>query len=163
MKGFVFLFAFLLGAASAAPAPYEAIVDNATMECSDFNRGDECYRCEIPEGWSSLGYGSSCPEGYTQVSAPGECTPSKNSRCCSQGHSGAMGDCGGMIVNYLTEECRFLQQGEGIPQGWEGMPSGGGSWQCPSGYKWPAEEGGAGICPIAVSLGAVMIFTLKQR
>ncbi len=136
--------------AFAAPAPPEVIVNNQTMECSQFNAGDECVNCEIPEGWTSLGYNTrECPAGYTEVDAQRNCSGFRNSRCCSMGHSGALGECAGMAINNLTRQCMFVNGT--APPGWEMKPEGtdASEWQCPEGYAWPGE--GLPGCPCATA------------
>jgi len=156
---------FFAASCLAAPAPPEIIVNNATMECSAFNAGDECTRCEIPEGWTSLGYGTvACPEGYSEISAARNCTPGRNERCCSEGHSGSLGECDGMAVNHNAKQCMF---GNGTaPTGWETKPDGTDArdWQCPEGYGW-AEGGAAGgnACSAAFLLCALMPFMTRYR
>jgi len=144
--------------AAAAPSPPEIIVNNRTMECSPYNAGDECTRCAIPDGWTSLGYGTvECPQGYAETRAPIVCTPAANERCCSEGHSGSMGACGRMIVNRLGMQCRFLSENESTPPGWEGRPGGSEAWECPEGYAW---VGNAGACPFPAALiGALAVVT----
>jgi hypothetical protein len=144
--------------AAAAPAPPEIIINNLTMECSHYNAGDECTHCAVPEGWASLGYGTvECPKGYAEADAHVVCTPAANARCCSEGHSGAMGGCGRMIVNRLGRQCRFLTENEGIPPGWEGVDNGTEPWQCPEGFVWVEN---AGACPLpAAFIGALAVFS----
>jgi hypothetical protein len=157
------IFLFLAASCLAAPAPPEIIVNNATMECSMFNAGDECTRCEIPEGWVSLGFGTGqCPEGYAEVTAARNCTPGKNARCCSEGHSGAMGDCGEMAINRQTKQCMFTNAT--VPAGWEGKTDGeDGPWQCPEGYAWVEN---AGTCPVASIMAPGLLavtFVISRR
>jgi hypothetical protein len=151
----------------AAPAPPEIIVNNATMECSMFNAGDECTRCEIPDGWVSLGRGTvSCPEGYADISAARNCTPGRNARCCSEGHSGAMGDCGTVIVNDNAKACAFSDDyacQNGIASGWKNASSGSG--QCPSGYGWetgPCENQGGCAAPAAMLMALIALTFVKK-
>jgi hypothetical protein len=156
---------FVCAAVWAAPAPPEMIVNNQTMECSYFNAGDECVNCEIPEGWTSLGYGTTeCPAGYTEAIVEKTCTPFKVGRCCSMGHSGALGECDDMVVNYLTRQCMFANGT--VPLGWEGKPEGTDAWewQCPEGYGWPA-EGLPGGCPCTAAflLCGLVFFVFNNR
>lgn len=149
----------------AAPAPREIIVNDQTMECSQFFAGDECMDCEIPDGWRSLGYDTwECPEGYTETDAQVECTPFKIGRCCSTGHSGALGECDDMVVNYLLKQCMFADGT--APPGWEGKPEGteDSDWQCPEGYGWP-EEGipGSACCTGAFLLGGLVFLVFNNR
>ncbi len=146
--------------AAAAPSPPEVIVNNRTMECSPYNAGDECTRCAIPDGWTSLGYGTvECPQGYAETRAPIVCTPAVNERCCSEGHSGANGDCGKMIINRRTKQCVFANGT--APSGWEGEANGTESWQCPEGYTW-AENTGPCPVPFIVASGALVILLVRS-
>jgi len=139
----------LCHAASAAPAPPEIIVNNATMQCSDFMAGDECVNCEIPQGWTSLGYGVyECPPGYAETTADIICTPGRNEFCCSEGHSGADGNCTDMVVNDLTGQCAFVENAPSaqqcvLPPEWQKKPAGS-RWLCPSGYSWTNVSCGQG-------------------
>jgi len=144
-----------VGTASAAPAAPEVIVNNATMECSHFMAGDECMDCEIPPGWVSLGYNTwECPADYREVTANVTCSRFKIDRCCTEGHSGAPGECEGMIINELTRQCRFLNENEAVPAGWRGKPPAtpNNAWTCPEGYTWSGENG----CLGAFLLSAVL-------
>ncbi|MDD5172343.1 MAG: hypothetical protein PHF60_04895 [Candidatus ainarchaeum sp.] len=158
---------FVCAAVWAAPAPPEIIVNNQTMECSQFNAGDECMNCEIPEGWTSLGYNTrECPTGYTEVNAPRNCSGFKIGRCCSVGHSGALGECDDMIVNHLTMQCMFNEGGT-VPPGWEGKPEGTDAWdwQCPEGYGWPEEGLPGGPCPCTAAFllsGLVLLISTNR-
>lgn len=156
MRGIVFFAALLVlaaGFASAAPAAPEVIVKVATNECADFSRGDECAWCDIPEGWISLGYGTTeCPPNYTRADVEIECVRAKTDFCCTEGHSGADGDCDALIINDLNKRCRFRNGGP-VPYGWKEMPAGAGSWLCPDGYVWTDGEDEGGVCAaIAVPL-----------
>ena len=143
---------------AAAPSPPEIIVNNRTMECSPYNAGDECTRCAVPDGWAGLGYGTvECPQGYAETRAPIVCTPAANERCCSEGHSGAPGECGRMIVNRLAGQCRFLPENESIRPGWEGKADGSEEWECPEGFAW-VENAGPCQFPTAI-IGALAAFT----
>jgi len=145
----------------AAPAPPEMIVNNATMECTQFNGGDECVACEIPEGWTSLGYGTmECPAGYTEVSIERNCTPFRVGRCCSMGHSGGLGDCEDMVVDHALKQCMFVDGP--VPPGWEGKPEGNEDWdwQCPEGYGWPEEGIPPSACCTAVFILAGLVMAL---
>lgn len=151
---------FLASLASAVPAPPEFIVNDQTMECAQFNAGDECLSCEVPEGWESLGYGAAeCPPGYTEVSPERNCTPFRVARCCSVGHSGGLGDCEDMVVNHALKQCMFVDGP--VASGWESKPEGmdAWEWQCPEDYTW-SEEGGLRTCPcVAVFLLAGIVIT----
>jgi hypothetical protein len=156
MKEFAGLL-IMIALVAAAPAPPEIIINNMTMECSEYNAGDECTSCAIPDGWTSLGRNTAeCPDGYAEADANVVCTPAINPRCCSEGHSGAMGGCDRMVVNRLGRQCRFLSENEGIPPGWEGMADGTVAWECPEGFVWIEN---AGPCPFPAALiGALAVF-----
>jgi|GEM_PF-4441561 len=163
--------------AFAAPAPPEIIVNNATMQCSHFMAGDECTMCEIPQGWTSLGYGvTQCPPGYAETTASVICTPGRNEFCCSQGHSGADGNCTDMVENSLMGQCAFVENAPGaqaciLPPDWQKKPAGG-QWLCPTGYSWTnvtcglgggqAQTGG-GLCAPAFLIPVLGIALLVLR
>jgi len=122
--------------------PPEIIVNDTFRQCSEFFAGDECSYCEPPAGWRSLGYGSleSCPSDYSVVSVSGICWSGRNPFCCTEGHSGAPGDCENMIRNDSSMECAFLENASNctLPAGWirrpELMPIY--EWTCPLDYNW---------------------------
>jgi hypothetical protein len=139
------LAAFLLtptGFVLAAPLPPEIIINDTTKECSTFIGGDECMNCTPPSGWHSLGYDreASCSENYTMVSVRGLCKGFEIEHCCTEGHSGASGDCQNMVRNDFTKECTFVKDASNytLPVGWLKMPKDQTSrdWVCPLAYKW---------------------------
>ncbi len=161
------LFTFIFSPiAFTAPAPPQVIVNDATKECSDYFAGDECMNCEIPSGWRSLGYMNiTCPAGYKNTDLNFTCTGFKNEMCCSQGHSGAMGDCEDMLVNDMLRKCTFVDDPINCTPayGWKEKkkivpPS---DWVCPSGYTWnetrdcPSES--PGFCTPIFVLGALIL------
>jgi len=153
------LIILLAGAAFAAPAPLQMIVNNETRECAYFSAGDECVSCDIPDNWASLGTDAPCPEGYAEASPVKECRRARIERCCSEGHSGAPGDCAQVEINRLLAQCRF---GNGSPPapGWEGKPEAmeDSGWACPEGYRW--EGGVAQPCFIgALILAALAVIS----
>ena len=161
--------------AFAAPAPPQMIVNNATKECADFFAGDECMGCEIPQGWSSLGYMNiTCPDGYAQIEVNLSCHGDKNEFCCSQGHSGAPGNCEDLLINDLTRQCALIDDASSCSpfSGWlkvndfSGRPP-----ECPTGYAWiemkECPSGGidsAGCCAPAIILCglALMGFVIRK-
>lgn len=149
----------------AAPAPPQMIVNSKTMECSAFFAGDECTRCAVPEGWTSLGVGTTeCPEGYAETTVEAECTPSESQMCCSAGHSGAMGECGRMMINREKRQCMFTNKT--AQAGWEtqGGGSGGSSWECPEGYAWTDEQvPSETVCAAAALLFGAAVLILRSR
>lgn len=122
----------LLSMAFAAPAPPQIMINNATRECADFVAGDECVRCEPPPGWAALGYGiTECPKGYARTDAASVCSPLRAQFCCSEGHSGAPGNCSDMVVDDATKRCAFDDGICYVPDNWKR-----GKMLCPSGYGW---------------------------
>lgn len=148
------IFLIFAAACLAVPAPMETIINNQTMECSDFSRGDECVSCEIPAGWASLGYDvNECPGGYAEVSAQGNCTRFRISRCCSEGHSGAAGDCDDVIVNKAAKQCAFRNESAcATPAGW--VDAEGEFGFCPADYEW--KEDACGQAPGTCVIGALI-------
>jgi hypothetical protein len=148
----------------AAPAPHEMLVNEQTKQCADFMAGDECFTCEIPVGWTSLGYGTyECPEGYTQIEVELECSGFKVDRCCSTGHSGAAGACEDMVINEVTQQCAFLDGGE-VPSGWKGKPDHieNAQWMCPEGYSW-TEKAEPCACAIGFVLLGLLVFSVNAK
>ncbi len=131
----------------AAPLPLQMIVNNDTMQCARSLPGDECMDCTPPEGWKILGLYGSCPENYTLVTVRGNCQGFKNERCCTEGHSGAPGDCRNLVKNDLTKECAFVTNAANstLTAGWTKMPentsSSSSSWVCPLDYTWTTLTG----------------------
>lgn len=140
----IFLFLLIGLVAHAVPSPMQVIVDNATKECSFFSTGDECTRCEMPEGWTSLGIGSACPSGFREVEAQVVCKPLTSQFCCSQGHSGSTGNCTGLMVNDGKKQCAFATAGSG----WTNASI------CPADYEWSGGDGS--VCP----LGALLLLSI---
>lgn len=127
----------------AAPLPLQLIINNDTMQCASLLPGDECMDCTPPYGWEILGSHGPCPEGYTLVTIRGNCQGFENERCCTEGHSGASGDCRNLAKNDLTRECAFLADGSNLtlPSGWMRMPENAACWLCPKDYSWTTPTG----------------------
>lgn len=98
--------------------------------------------CTQPEGWKILGPYASCPENYELVTVRGNCSGFENEHCCTQGHSGASGDCRNLVMNNLTKQCAFIKDGSSskLPIGWKKLSASDPSvnWVCPPGYTWTA-------------------------
>lgn len=126
--------------ASAAPMPPETIVNDTTRECAIFFSGDECTSCTPPPGWRELGYGESCPDDYTSVDISGTCYPMEYGFCCTEGHSGAPGDCSNLVINDSSMLCAFVGNASNctLSAGWEKKPENVSSyeWVCPFTYDW---------------------------
>jgi hypothetical protein len=127
----------------AAPVPPELVVNHETKECAEFFGGDECTYCYPPEGWESLGesYEVECPAGYTLIDdLDVECRASKGEFCCSEGHSGAPGDCEDMVLHKRRKQCAFVDDIHTavLPKGWEAKPESMSPdrWSCPTEYEW---------------------------
>jgi hypothetical protein len=121
----------------AAPA-LPAFAVNAQGQCGEFSMGDECAVCSIPIGWTQV---DACPEGQTAVTAQADCTPTKNIFCCTNGHSGAGGDCGDVVVDDSARRCAFVEDISactGLPANWHSAtPVEGYGTVCPSlDYTW---------------------------
>ncbi len=117
-----------------------------TKVCAEFFMGDECVGCKIPEGWKTLDFGESCPDGYSVIEARSECKPYKTTFCCTVNHSGANGDCEDVVVNHNSKQCAFaddIEECNDLPFGWERAEVNElwGSRLCPSyEYEWLEEE-----------------------
>ena len=180
---FLACFPFFRADLSAAPVPPLRVVNHETKECGETFGGDECMDCFPPEGWESLGYAMSvpCPEGYTVVdNVEYTCQGFKIDRCCSEGHSGAAGDCEDLLITDKEKQCAFVDdvQSCALPEGWTSKPAATAAreWLCPAGYQWletlSCEEpessgkqaGSKGVgCPGAALVGTVTIGLYLQR
>ncbi len=127
----------------AAPLPPRLAVNHETRQCGEFFAGDECMDCFPPAGWEVLGVTSavSCPEGYTDIGRiDHQCQPLKASFCCSEGHSGAAGDCEDLVINRRAKQCAFVNDIETcrLPTGWTRRPQDveARNWVCPASYQW---------------------------
>lgn len=138
VAAFLALCLVLFQEAWAAPLPPLRVANHQTKECGELPYGgDECMDCFPPEGWEVLGvaYEVECPAGYTVLDEVSyDCQPFKNQFCCSEGHSGASGDCNDLVVNDREQECAFVDSIEGcaLPARWETPRQG----LCPDGYDW---------------------------
>ncbi len=141
-SAFILSALFLAVLAAAAPLPTELIVNDEQKQCSSFLPGDECMDCTPPDGWRMLDEGASCPENYSYVTVRGNCTGFEVDRCCTEGHSGATGDCRNLVKNNITRECSFAADAgcASLPAGWESMPANASAkdWLCPLNYTWTA-------------------------
>jgi len=149
--------------ARAAPSPPLVVVNRSTGQCATAFSGDECTSCGIPEGWEMLGLAGEveCPAGYTLLDQLDvECIPSKDSFCCSEGHSGSQGNCEDLVVNKEAEQCAFVDDVHTctLPKRWSARPEDVSlyAWVCPAGFEWvsdlackpPGGETGTGAtCP----------------
>lgn len=95
---------FFLPAAIAVPAPPSIIVNPNTRQCASFFPGDECVSCVMPDGWLES---TQCPVGHEEVTVTPQCFPQRNYFCCTEGHSGAPGDCAGLVTNVFQKKCAF--------------------------------------------------------
>jgi hypothetical protein len=139
LAALVALLLMLAGICLAAPLPTEMIVNYTTKECSSFFAGDECSDCTPPAGWERLGAGAECPEGFALVEVEGSCHGLHTGFCCIEGHSGAPGDCTGLVKNVATEECAFVDNLScSLPAGWllRAENASGYEWLCPGNYSW---------------------------
>lgn len=130
--------------AAAEPQPPKVVVNHDTQECGEIFGGDECMDC-LPalRGWEALGYAfeAACPEGYTTVEVDYVCQAFKDEFCCTEGHSGADGDCEDMVINESAKQCAFVDDIEdcNLPQGWSAKPDDVSpyDWTCSYGtYAW---------------------------
>lgn len=164
-KGILLLFFLVtlwqpVGTLVAAPLPPSRVTNLETRECGELFAGDECMDCFPLEGWEVLGnaFDVTCPTGYTEVDGiPYRCEPFKVQFCCSEGHSGAPGDCTDLVVNDREKECAFVDEIETcrLPSRWKSMPGDlePRSWVCPADYEWvegltcltEAEQADAGL------------------
>jgi hypothetical protein len=126
----------------AAPVPPKLVVNHDTQECAEIFGGDECMDCFAPEGWEELGwaYDVECPAGYTLTTVESHCNHFKNEHCCSEGHSGASGDCEDLVINDRNDQCAFVTDINAcnLPGNWKARPEkiSRSEWTCPSRYEW---------------------------
>jgi hypothetical protein len=172
----------------AEPAPDKLVVNHETKECALIFGGDECMDCQPPEGWEVLGwsYEGVCPVGYTFTQVEEICTPFKDEFCCTDGHSGAHGDCNDLVVNEIVQQCAFLTDINAcnLPTGWMAKSTED-DWACPQDFDWienleclekPVSDGGdsnlgSGGLPFrcggsafgGVLLSAAFFITIKRR
>jgi hypothetical protein len=172
----------------AEPAPDKLVVNHETKECATIFGGDECMDCMPPEGWAVLGwsYQAECPEGYTFTQVEEICTPFKDEFCCTDGHSGAHGDCDDLVINETDQQCVFVEDINAcnLPTGWEAK-SADGYWACPRDFDWienlecldePApqqgdSDSGSGLLPFrcggsalgGLLLSSVFLFTIRRK
>ena len=128
-------FSFAGGQVLAAPAPPELMVNHESKQCAEYWAGDECMSCSAPAGWEILGVSpeAQCPDGYAQVDIELTCTPHKVDFCCTEGHSGAAGDCDDVVINKAKGRCAFVEdinECPALPRGWEKYGE-----ECPF-YEW---------------------------
>ncbi len=125
---------------SASPLPPRSVVNHEIEACGEVFGGDECMSCRAEAGWTLLGE-AECPAGYaTEVPVPHDCSPFKSHFCCTEGHSGAPGDCEDVIVNEAERHCAFVEDlaaCTALPAGWTPAPRDSGWPVCPSwDYRW---------------------------
>jgi hypothetical protein len=119
----------------AAPVPPELIVNHETKQCAEFWGGDECLVCSPPAGWEVLGWLGEveCPDDYATVEINATCAAARTPFCCTEGHSGASGDCEDVVINRAAERCAFVEdinQCPALPGGWQKHGT-----DCPY-YEW---------------------------
>ena len=123
----------------AEPAPDKLVVNRETKECALIFGGDECMDCLPPAGWEVLGwsYEAECPAAYAFTQVEEICTPFKNEFCCTEGHSGAHGDCDDLVLNNAAQQCAFVEDINAchLPPDWESK-SGDVYWACPGNFVW---------------------------
>ena len=78
----------------------------------------------------------------------GGCEGVKSRACCTEGKTGAPGDCADLIISHRYDQCAFVDNIKGCkpPREWTTQPSGWSSadWLCPAGYEWVADKDCAG-------------------
>jgi len=131
----------LLGNAIAQGAGELLIVNGRGSLCAIVPSGDECLRCDPLPGWDILGSPgfSHCPEGFEFVDVKPSCFPIKSTECCTAGHLGSAGDCGGLALNAKLGQCAFVETSAncGLPDGWVPSAMGGvGPTLCPASHAW---------------------------
>jgi hypothetical protein len=174
------LSALLLPAASAAAAPVPPlrVVNHEAKACGEIFGGDECMDCYPPEGWEILGVASeaACPSGYAVLEdVEVHCRGFKNQFCCSEGHSGAPGNCQDLVVDDRARQCAFVEDISTctLPDNWTKAPVSVSprEWFCPAEYQWleaplacVAAEGQGketetrrSFCPFAAGIGPAIL------
>jgi hypothetical protein len=68
------------------------------------------------------------------------CEGVKSRACCTEGHTGAPGDCADLIISHRYDQCAFVDDIEGCkpPREWTQRPHGrrAEDWLCPASYEW---------------------------
>ncbi len=129
---------FIVGKVQAEMMPPRIAVNHETKECAEYNCGDECSDCILPEGWVTLGYAYqvSCPADYSVVEIDAVWKPLTNEFCCTPGHSGMPGDCEDVVINKSAKQCAFgsdvIESCGDLPFGWKKYGR-----ECP--YTWANE------------------------
>jgi hypothetical protein len=130
----------------ATPTPPYILVNESTHECYITILGDECYWCDLPQGWKVLNmYGPSsenpsCPTGFTKVAHLDlACKRYKIPFCC--GVFSSQGDCADMVINATQQACAFVPDVNAciLPAGWSKRPADvpESSWGCNfNRYHW---------------------------
>jgi hypothetical protein len=132
----------MAGSVVAAPTPPLTAVNEETKECGMMLGGDECTNCYPINGWTLLGNGVDveCPDGYVSGEPEYACDHFKAQHCCTEGHSGASGDCEDLIISHRYDQCAFVDDINTCepPREWTQRPSGSKAeeWLCPTGYEW---------------------------
>lgn len=117
----------------AAPMPPQRLVNHDLRQCAWIVPGDECGDAVLPAGWEILD-SDECPAGYAEVDLRMEWIHFKTDFCCSEGHSGARGDCEDVVLQAAERRCAFVDDIHAcaaLPPGW--AAHGG---ECPSGWTW---------------------------
>ena len=74
----------------------------------------------------------------------GSCEGVKSRDCCTEGHSGAPGDCADLIISHRYDQCAFVDEIEGCkpPREWTTQPNGrrAEEWLCPESYEWVGDK-----------------------
>ena len=72
------------------------------------------------------------------------CEGVKSRACCTEGKSGAPGDCADLIISHRYDQCAFVDKIEGCkpPREWTEKPKGwsAADWLCPASYEWVADK-----------------------
>lgn len=132
----------LAGKATADALPPLTVVNHETKECGQIQAADECESCYPTGDWELLGNGRGveCPDGYAHTKPEYACDLSKSWYCCTEGNSGAPGDCEDMIISHRHDQCAFVDDINGCkpPREWTRQPNGrrAQEWLCPGGYEW---------------------------
>ena len=141
-----------VGQLRAAPMPPKIVVNHELKQCGEIFGGDECMDCFPMEGWEVLGFYPEvkCPEGYTMLEEVNyTCEGFRNQRCCSEGHSGAAGNCEDLAINHASRECVFVTDLAAcdLPGKWERRSATADryGWDCPSNYSWLLDSTCAGL------------------
>jgi len=144
---FAILLVIAIQVVYAAPMPPRILVNHKTQQCARITPGDECGDVIFPADWEyqDASLGEKCPDNYTLVDLHLKWKAFKSQLCCSEGHSGAAGDCQDVITQKSKRQCAFvddIQQCTSLPEGWKAWGQ-----NCPIDFYWTKDVVCSAVSP----------------